>query len=283
MFPNHIKKVVVLALFAFVFIGVFGVSDAILAQGVPGGYVPLEPLPLLGDGGAPVQTDVGGYIQTLFRLAIGGATVLAVLLIVVGGIEYMASETVGGKGEATKRMQNAVWGFILAISSVLILETINPNLLNLNLGITGIRLIPPQQTVETTYTETIPTVETGPAPHELRITFPLGEGCADTFSYNNQIYRRVAGGDLPTGAEGRARCRYLPSTAQVLTDVSTIETVVRVVDSTGVQLRMPLVNVGSCGRMPQTVRYQGELFENPVRRNTQGGNFCFYERMSGQY
>ncbi|MBI4118001.1 MAG: hypothetical protein HY455_00445 [Parcubacteria group bacterium] len=138
MHRSYLKRLPLFGLLAILLlVGIFGIFGIAFAQGTPGGYVPLEQLPPLG-GTPQAETPVGRYIEGFFSLAVGAATVLAVLLIVVGGIQYMASEIISGKEEGMKRMQNAIWGFILILSSVLILQTINPNLLNIDLRLEGI-------------------------------------------------------------------------------------------------------------------------------------------------
>lgn len=75
------------------------------------------------------------YIEGLFTLIIGIAGVLAVVKIIFGGIQYMSTDAFTGKEEAKTTIQNAIWGLLLAISAWLILFTINPNLVNLDLKI----------------------------------------------------------------------------------------------------------------------------------------------------
>ncbi len=103
-----------------------------------GEYARLAPLP---DPPSSVVTKTGlaGYLQTLFWVAIIAAGVLAVLMITIGGLRYMASEAFGEKQAAKNQITMAIAGFILAISSVLILETINPNLLKFNLTLEDIK------------------------------------------------------------------------------------------------------------------------------------------------
>src|SRR3989344_911021 len=97
-------------------------------------YVPLAPLSGLNPPSSVVtETGLAGYLQTLFWLAIALAGVLAVLMITKGGILYMASEAFNTKAEAKNQITMAIVGFLLAISSVLILTTINPDLLKFNL------------------------------------------------------------------------------------------------------------------------------------------------------
>lgn len=87
----------------------------------------------------------GEYLQLLFRGTIGIAGVLAVVMLVTCGIKLMTSEAISSKGEAKECITNAILGLLLAISSWLILNTINPTLLNTNLGI----VLPNTQTTGT--------------------------------------------------------------------------------------------------------------------------------------
>jgi hypothetical protein len=75
------------------------------------------------------------YLPGLFNLAIGLAAAFAVLMIVWGGVQYMTTDAVLGKSAGKERIKNAIWGLVLVISAWLILYTINPNLLTLNLNI----------------------------------------------------------------------------------------------------------------------------------------------------
>jgi len=108
-------------------------------------YVPLvEDLPTA-PGVENIDT-LGGYIQTIFFIAIIVAGVLAVLQITIGGITYMISEGFGAKSGAKNQIKMAILGFILAISSVFILEIINPDLINFKLvtgDLSGFTVPPP--------------------------------------------------------------------------------------------------------------------------------------------
>ncbi|HEY4496044.1 MAG TPA: hypothetical protein VJC04_01665 [Candidatus Paceibacterota bacterium] len=113
-------------------------------------YVPLAPLPV-GESGAPLEkvTDAGVYIKGAFNLAIGVAAVLAIIMIVIGGIQYMSTESIGGKGAGLKRIKDAVLGLLLALGSYVILLTINPALVNFSVNISEINP-PPAPTVTPT-------------------------------------------------------------------------------------------------------------------------------------
>ena len=94
-------------------------------------YVPLEPLPFL----SQVQgTKLPDLLQALFQLLIIGGAGVAVLMVTIGGIQYMTGEAIHQKSEGKARIQNSVMGLILLLFIYLLLRTINPQLLNFNLG-----------------------------------------------------------------------------------------------------------------------------------------------------
>ncbi len=89
-------------------------------------YTLLEPL---SSGGS---TDIGSadYFKTVYQTALILTVALAVLMIVVGGIQYSASSINPAlKSEAKTRIYSAIGGLLLALFSYLILQTINPDLL----------------------------------------------------------------------------------------------------------------------------------------------------------
>ena len=102
----------------------------------PTEYELLAPIPLSGiDQGETKKTEAGPYIEGIFTLLIAIAGGLAVLMIIFGGIEYMSTDAFSGKSEAKKRIENAIWGLMLAIGAWLILTTVNPNLTKFDLEI----------------------------------------------------------------------------------------------------------------------------------------------------
>jgi len=98
-------------------------------------YVPLAPLPGIAAGQA--VPPLSQYLNIVFSLGISVAAGLAVLMIVIGGIQYMSTDAVGGKEDAKGRITSALWGLLLALCSYLILYTINPDLLNTSLTSMG--------------------------------------------------------------------------------------------------------------------------------------------------
>lgn len=75
-----------------------------------------------------------GYLNIMIQIFIGIAAVLAMIMIVMGGIEYMTSELVSTKQAGKQRILNAILGLILALGSYAILNTLNPDLLNVSLS-----------------------------------------------------------------------------------------------------------------------------------------------------
>jgi len=102
-------------------------------------YTLLAPLPCIDKlqncSQTATQTTLESYIPGLFKLAIGLSAVFAVLMIVLGGIQYMSADAVLKKEDGKKRVYNSVLGLVLVIGAWLILNTVNPKLLNFTLEI----------------------------------------------------------------------------------------------------------------------------------------------------
>ncbi len=92
-------------------------------------YTPLEPLP---GGFDKLQTgDLAPYIRSGFKLAILLGGLLAVVMLILGGISYMVSAvSPDAKSKAKKRIVGALWGLLILLGSYILLNTINPQLVN---------------------------------------------------------------------------------------------------------------------------------------------------------
>ena len=88
------------------------------------------------------EVSLGHYLSLLFKTLIGLAGGISVLIIVVSGLQYIISEVPGVKTESKGRITNALVGLVLALSAWLILYTINPDLVNLNLKLEQIKQTP---------------------------------------------------------------------------------------------------------------------------------------------
>ena len=80
-------------------------------------------------------TTFNTYLPAIFNLSIGIAAALAFVMISYGGFQLMTTDSINGKTEGRKKVQDAVWGLLLVIGAYAILYTINPQLLNFNLNI----------------------------------------------------------------------------------------------------------------------------------------------------
>jgi hypothetical protein len=103
-------------------------------------YTLLEPLPDLGKT-IPETGGLAAYLSWLYKFALAAAAVLAVLMIVIGGIQIIVGGAIEKHHtEGREKIWNAIWGLLLAISSYLILWTINPDLVKNTLTVPSIKI-----------------------------------------------------------------------------------------------------------------------------------------------
>lgn len=77
-------------------------------------------------------SDPATYVATIYKFSIGIAGLLALAIIVYGGIQYTASAgNPSLQGESKDMIRQAIFGVILLLSAYLILRTINPELVQL--------------------------------------------------------------------------------------------------------------------------------------------------------
>ncbi len=79
-----------------------------------------------------IPLDLARQVSNLYNWAIGAGAIVALGIIIYGGVLYSASAGNASRiGEAKTWIQSAIFGLILLFSSYLILFTINPNLVKL--------------------------------------------------------------------------------------------------------------------------------------------------------
>jgi hypothetical protein len=105
-----------------------------IASGATGdiSYTPLEPIGQLTN---ITQGNLPDLLNAVFKILFSLGGLLAVGELVAGGIMYMTSETPVTLGSAKSRIWAAFYGLLILAGSYLILNTINPDLLKLNLTI----------------------------------------------------------------------------------------------------------------------------------------------------
>lgn len=118
------KFLIVILIFAFYIFNFTFVS-------VASTYQPLQPLPgIEGSSGGSLSS----YLTWFFRFALAAAAFLAVLQIVIAGVQMIAGgASESARSDAKKRISDALWGLALALAAWLILYTINPDLLSMKL------------------------------------------------------------------------------------------------------------------------------------------------------
>jgi len=91
-------------------------------------------------GGQDAITGPSAYVQNIYSFSLGLGALLAMVMIVIGAVQYTVSEAVSAKEDAKDRITKAVLGLVLLLAATLILFTINPKIPKLdlpNLGAPG--------------------------------------------------------------------------------------------------------------------------------------------------
>ena len=110
----------------FVVIGVLGVLSMPFFASAEG-YVNLVGIPGLDVN----QQDFQEVLNTVFRIAIIAAALIAVIKLILAGVKYVMSGLVSDKNDAKADIQSALIGLLIILSAVLLLRTINPDIVNL--------------------------------------------------------------------------------------------------------------------------------------------------------
>ena len=127
---RRLPPLFVLQSFVVALLSLFLATPA-LAVAQSTGYNMIAPLPGLSTG-----VTLSQYLTGIFQLTIGLAGVLAVVMLVICGIQLMTSGSVSGKGEAKKCIWGAVFGILIALGAWLLLNTVNPLLVGSTLTLT---------------------------------------------------------------------------------------------------------------------------------------------------
>ncbi len=100
-------------------------------------YTLLAPLPCIDNdascsNGVVKTVTFVRYINLMFKLAIALSGVFAVFVIVMGGFQYLSTDSIYGKSEGKEKIWRAIEGLIMVLASYLILYTINPKYVQLD-------------------------------------------------------------------------------------------------------------------------------------------------------
>jgi len=122
------KKIFFVIIFALLLFGAwqncYAVDLLLKYPDVPGAQSPNE------------TSDLPNLINYIYKFALLACGITAFVSILIGAIQYVTSAGNSSKaGEAKDRITSALWGILILLSSVLILGTINPDLISLKLDI----------------------------------------------------------------------------------------------------------------------------------------------------
>ncbi|MFH1047050.1 MAG: pilin [Patescibacteria group bacterium] len=98
-------------------------------------YVRQTSMPLtISIGGQTTVLDLGHYIEIAYRYAVYIAGIIAAVMMMVGGLQWLtAGGNSGAVSAAKKRITDALIGLVLTVFAWLILNTINPALVSLQM------------------------------------------------------------------------------------------------------------------------------------------------------
>lgn len=137
---------------------------------------------------SPNQASFSAYLQQIIDIAIGLTGAIAVIMLIIGGLEYiLSSVNEAAKSDAKSRITNAILGLLIALSGYVILNTINPDLLSLGFpqlkSVTTVTSTPPSPE-ETAYNLCIEKGLAGtgvPSPRQRRIVEDACKSAPDVF------------------------------------------------------------------------------------------------------
>lgn len=110
-------------------------------------YTLLEPLPCLEGvdtgctpGNLQEKIDISSYILYVYNLAFAASVFLAIVMIIWGGFEYITSEIPFIKSDGKSKIEKAITGLVMVLASYLILQTIDPRLVNVNTELPALKV-----------------------------------------------------------------------------------------------------------------------------------------------
>lgn len=128
----------------------FGFAPQVFAQS---GFVPLAPIPGLTDAANTSVVNsatLANFFNNLYKYLIGLAAVLAVIMIIWGGLEISTQDSVSKQGAGRERITEALLGLVLVLAPVLVFSVINPSILNLSINFQELNLAPGATTTPAT-------------------------------------------------------------------------------------------------------------------------------------
>lgn len=137
------KLIILIILLGVLFLGVWQIVQA---HGLLIEYpqIPGASKPGTGGAGEGETTSLPEIIKYIYMFSLGICGVIALLFMLIGAIRYIFSAGNPSKaGDAKDQIFSAILGIIILLASVLILRTINPDLVNIGFKLPEIKGAPP--------------------------------------------------------------------------------------------------------------------------------------------
>ena len=120
-----IKKILLISFACFLFFNIFNLPASAAIE--------FTPQVAIGGFTGPISTDsIGKYITEVYKYLIGIVGILATVVMMIGGVIWIGA---GGNAsrisEAKAWISGALMGLVLTLSSYMILNTINPDLVTM--------------------------------------------------------------------------------------------------------------------------------------------------------
>jgi len=130
------KKILCLVLVNFILLGLNALPFLVFAAETDG-YTLLEPSIIIDQDNTQPATGYGlsDYLKTAYMALFFIVIAATIFYLVVGGLEYILSDIPGTKLDGMNKFKKALLGLGIALSSYLILNLINPALLDLNFNL----------------------------------------------------------------------------------------------------------------------------------------------------
>jgi hypothetical protein len=126
------KRIIGFILLNFILLGLNIMPTLVFAENK--GYQLLEPSIILDNSGKQPETyGLQEYLKTAYLVLFVLVVSAVIFFFILGGLEYIMSDLPSVKLGGKDKLIKALAGLIIALTSVLLLELINPKLLEFNL------------------------------------------------------------------------------------------------------------------------------------------------------
>lgn len=87
--------------------------------------------------------NLGDYVVKIYNYSFRFVGMIAIIMLMIGGLQYILARGGPGTGAAKTRIRNALFGFVLLLGAYIILQTISPQLIKL--GLPRVKKIEPKK------------------------------------------------------------------------------------------------------------------------------------------